>query len=103
MIDVITLLHKLTNQSTDYVWSTFPNIAFMETGPREQCATGISHWNFVSILAFCRLQSASLSLLPVVVLVVLLARFYGPFSSQSALTSAGSTPETRPNSFVEFF
>ncbi len=46
----------------------FPNSAFAETGPQVQCAAGFPHWEFVSILALCRLQGAGPDLLPMVVL-----------------------------------
>ncbi len=58
----------------------FPNTAFAETGPREQCAVGVSLWEFWSISALCRLQSTGSSLLSVAVLASSLARFCGPFS-----------------------
>ncbi len=67
-----------------FVGCTFPNTTFAETGLQEQCVAGISHSEFWSVSALCRLQSASSSLLPVAVLADSLARFCGPFSSQSA-------------------
>ncbi len=46
----------------------FPNSAFVETGPRAQCAAGFPHWKFSSVSALCRLQGAGPDLLPMVVL-----------------------------------
>ncbi len=65
------------------VRSTFPNTAFVETGPRGQCAAGIFHWGFWSVSAL------SSSLLLVAVLAGSLARFCGLFSTQSAPLPAG--------------
>ncbi len=62
---------------------------FAETGPPEQCAAGISHWEFWSVSALCRLQSAGSSLLLAAVLAGSLARFGGLFKTQSAPLPVG--------------
>ncbi len=86
----IKISKKPTNSSRTPVRSTFPNTAFAEMGRQMQCAAGISHWEFVSVSALCRLQSTGSSLLPVAVSAGSFARLCGLFKTQSAPLPAGS-------------